>query len=245
VKRWALGWLTRAGALLRARALVLASLCLATTAIAAGLGFSLGAGQPSDIPELLVVAAVLLPAVVCQGAVSNDLRSGVALLWLQKPVDPLRFYLGRGLDVCALSLSLTLALGGAAALLGALGSGAEAGRILLLTLPTTLLWAACLGAVVVGTSAWGTQLDGVMPFFVLYLSALGALDQGLLGEATSWIGVPLEAITMLGRFLATGVAPNPGASALRVARFLLVWLAIASLGLLLTTRSPLPRGASD
>jgi hypothetical protein len=237
----AAGWEIRAVALLRARVFVVGTLCSATLLIAGALAWSLGDGQASEVPEVLLISAVLLPTVVCHGVVSGDLRSGVALLWLQKPVEPVRFYMRRGLDVCVLSLVLQLALCGAGALVATLGSGAGGGRLVLLATPMTLVWAICIGVVVVSASAWGTQLDGLVPLCLLYLTALGLLDQGLLGDLVAWIGVPLEAIATLGRGVAAGVGEGVGTSLARVARFLLLWVLFGVLGLLVTTRSPLPR----
>jgi hypothetical protein len=232
-------WEIRAFALLRARVWVVGSVWLATLVITGTLAW--GAPEVHEAAEVLHMAAVLLPTLVCHGVVAGDLRSGVALLWLQKPVDPVRFYARRGLDVCALALVLQLALCGGAASLATLGSGAEAGRILLSATPMSLLWVVCIGVVVVSTSAWGTPLDVLVPFCLLYLTMLGLLDGGLLGDVMAWIGVPLEGIATLGRFFATGVAQEVGTSAIRLTRFLLVWASFGALGLFVTTRSPLPR----
>ena len=111
-----LDWESRAVALQRARWRLLAVTAVATLAMTWLFAAAL---VPEDrgraIFQVLTFGSVLLPMIVGHGMIAGDLRSGVALLWLQKPVHPIPFFMRRALDVTLLGVTLVLALWGAGA----------------------------------------------------------------------------------------------------------------------------------
>ena len=92
----------RIAILLRCRSGPLFILALATAAVAA---LGLRSGGLEGVATGLVVA-VGVPLVLT--TVGADLRNRVALLWVQKPVNPVRFYLARFLEGALASVSLSL-----------------------------------------------------------------------------------------------------------------------------------------
>jgi hypothetical protein len=193
---------------------------------------------------VLVGAGLLFAPVVAHGAVSNDFRSGVALLWLQKPVSAVHFYLRRGLDAVSLAVLLAFVLQGSAALLVALVTTPEIGREVIRAMPLTALFTLALTTLVFAFSSWGTTLDALLGFFVFYLSGLAALDDGLLGTMGAWVGFPLESVATLGRFLSAGPTDNVWPSLGRFLGFLAIWWVVAAAGIAFKARSPLPRDSS-
>jgi hypothetical protein len=235
-----LAWEARATALFRRHAVLLGGVVLGTLVIIAVVARSRGAERPAAIPGVLGLVAVLAPAILAHGAVSTDLRSGVALLWLQKPVDPIRFYLLRGLEVLGLSVVIVLTVSGAGALLATLLAGPETGHVVMTAIPLNILFAASTSVLAFAFSAWGTSLDALLAFFVFYFSGVALAEPGLLRDVLAWVGFPLESAATITRYFSLGETENLAWSLARVLVFLTTWTLLAGLGLLVTTRSPLP-----
>jgi hypothetical protein len=233
-------WEARAAALLGRHVSLLGGVMIGAIAIVAVLART-HADRPAAIPSFLLAAGILASVILAHGAVSSDLRSGVALLWLQKPVNPVRFYLRRGLDLLGLSIVVTSALCGSAALLASFIAGAENGRTVITGLPLTILFAVSATALVLAFSAWGTSLDALLAFFVFYASGMALAEPGALQGVLTWVGFPLESIATINRWFSMGDTENLALSIVRFLVFLASWLALACLGLFVTTRSPLPR----
>lgn len=237
-------WETRVAALLEARSLLLAAVSLGAV-VFVGIASRTGNDDAAEaVATVLVGAGLLLAPVVTHGAVSSDLRSGVALLWLQKPVNAVRFYLTRGLDVVSLAVLLSVVLQGGAALLAALLTIPEVGHEVLRAMPLTVLFTCALATLVFAFSSWGTALDALLGFFVFYLSGLAVLDDGPLRMVTGWVGFPLEAVATLGRFFSTGDTASLWPSLARFTGFLAAWTCVAAIGIAFRTRSPLPHESS-
>ena len=236
-------WAYRLTALLRAKAVLLGASAVGTLATVAYLSHW-RPESPRSVLTVLGFASFLVGSLVPHGTVAHELRSGVALLWLQKPVAPLGFYGRRGLEVVSLSVLLMLALVGASALLAALLAAPETGRTILSGSPTLVLLTISLSLLVFAFSAWGTSLDAFLAFFVFYSSALTGADGGLLGETVRWVGFPLEQVAAVGGLLQREVVEDVAVLLARLGCFLLFWGGLAALGIALTTRSPLPRESS-
>jgi hypothetical protein len=237
------GFEVRAAALLRRRLSALAVLAALSLAVAAAV--LLLSGDEGRAATPLLFAAFLPPLVLAHGMVSGDLRSGVALLWLQKPVGPVRFYLGRWLDVTATVALVSLALiGVGAALAGLVLDGAAARRVFELT-PILLLWGVLVCSGVFGFSAWGTSLDSTCLLVLLIVSGVtGLMAPDLLGRI-HWLALPLDEMMAFGRD-SRGDPLRALARRESVAflRFVVVWVGVGSLGAAVTTRHPFPREAS-
>jgi hypothetical protein len=194
--------------------------------------------------EVIAYGALLMPLILGHGMISGDLRSGAAMLWLQKPVHPVLYFQARVLEVTGLALLLVLAVLGAGASITAWSVGAEAARELLAGVPTVLLVTACLCVVLFGFSGWGARTDSlfVVVFFVASVvsMAAGSWIAGWIG----WIAPPVDAFSVVGDSLAGHAQEEVGKSALLIARFILLWAAIGTVGLLVSTRSPLPKESS-
>src|SRR5690606_20026721 len=107
----------------------------------------------------LGIVGILAPLLLVHGIVAGELRSGVALLWLQKPVSPVRLYLGRAADAVGLAALLLAAFGGLLAALAAATGGPSLAADVLYNVPVAVLIGGCLGVTVYAFSAWGARLD--------------------------------------------------------------------------------------
>ena len=115
---------------------------------------SLTSGEPpllaASLVDMFSFLCLVLPLIFVSGVVSGDFREGRARLWLQKPVDPVRFYLFRFAEGLLASLVLALlALGAIWLGLAVLDQPDEASQ--LLGYPPYVLVFAC---VVFGFSSW-------------------------------------------------------------------------------------------
>ena len=233
----------RALALLRSRLVPLAAAALGEVLTAAALALALGPESGEAAGDLLLASALVVTLVLLHGVVVADVRSGVVLLWLQKPVSPVRYYLSRAAEVTACALVLVVALALATWLVVLALAGAPAARALVLVTPTGLLWSVSLAPVVFACSAWGahpdTLLGGVFFFYFTWVaSELGGV--GGWKEVGAWSGAPLEDIAALGAALSGAPVGGVAGAALAVARYVLLWTAAGTLGLVVTLRSPLP-----
>jgi hypothetical protein len=235
----------RAVALLRARWRLLAVTAGASLCTAAVFAVALEREDRLDaIAEALAVAELLLPLIVAHGMISGDFRSGVALLWLQKPISPLLFYVRRALEVTLLGVALMLALWGVGTSIAAASLGLDAGRQMLSAAPTGILFVLGVSAILFGFSAWGVQADTLLTAAFVVASTFSLLAGGILAEMLVWVALPVDAIGTLGGVLTGEDTEGARAAALHFARFLGMWAGIGCAGLLYSTRSPLPKEAS-
>ncbi|HSR40584.1 MAG TPA: hypothetical protein VLL48_00390 [Longimicrobiales bacterium] len=206
---------------------------------------------PVDVLRgVLLLGAVGLGIFLPGGVVSRDVRSGDALLWLQKPVSPTLFYLARfGESLWAHVLLVTSATG-LAALLTAVGSP-NGGLEVLRLLPLLLLAGSLASCVTFAFSGLGTRLDTALSLLFLGLgTSVAALTLaepagwGLVGSVARVAAFPVDELATLQRWLMGGEALDLGASLGRIAGFGTVWLALATLLVHVRTRKPLPRDES-
>ena len=92
-------------------------------------------GEPTllavGLGDIFAILCLALPVVFASGVVSGDFRRGMARLWLQKPIGPVRFYLSRFLEGLLVSLVCALlALGATRLAIAALGQPDEISRLL-------------------------------------------------------------------------------------------------------------------
>jgi hypothetical protein len=232
---------TRAAALLRSRA--------APIAITAGGGLLLTALltlvlEPDRAagPVGMVTASLtlLVPMIVAHGMISGDLRSGSALLWLQKPVHPVGFYLVRGVEVTALAILLLLVLSGGCALIVSLAAELPAGAEILREIPFRLLMATCLCAMVFAFSAWGVQMDTLFALVYFIVTVFSTALAGPLAQGLAWTVVPVNEMQSVSSALLGSPGEGVGRAAFVIGRFLLIWGLFGAAGLGVSTRSPIP-----
>ena len=241
----------RARARLRARTGVLGAAAAAHTVAVVAFAATLGAEAGSAVTDLVLVGGVALALVLTSGVVSGELRSGVALLWLQKPVSPLRFYLARWSEAAALVLLCGLAVSGWSALVTLGLAGPDAGREVLVAAPGVLVLALCLAAVVFACSGWGAHPDVVLAIvLVLYLVWLDVGAARGWGAAAGWepartvvgwAALPIDELERLSDFFAGHGTAGAADAAAETIGHLLFWVAVGCAGTAVTTRSPLPR----
>jgi hypothetical protein len=231
--------------LLRSRRTLLGVVVLGGLAVSGILGVAVPPGlRAESVFQVTAYAAVLVPLILGQGMISADLRSGVSLLWLQKPVDPVLFYFRRACEVTALSVALALAVWGAGACVLVASAGPEPARELLSAAPGLVLIVVCVSALTFAFSSWGTPADGLLVVVFFFASTFSLLIGGRVTAALEWIALPVEAIGAFARGVTGEPAADLGGAALEVGRFLLVWGLVGGAGLEVSTRSPLPRDAA-
>lgn len=214
----------------RTKAVVIALLAIAATQLSA-----LIAGEPAAIAAGLNTAysfiCLVLPVIFVAGVVSTDFRSGVTRLWLQKPIDPVVFYLARFAEGISVALVLSLlALGGIQLGVGALGEASLPVGDLLDALPRALV----AGAVAFGFSSWmprGSMLAAVA--FLVAASSVADTLPDLLGRPWNWLAdvvlVPVVPMSELREFL-LGESDAVWIPAARILAYSVGWTALGALG---------------
>ena len=181
-----------------------------------------------DTYSLLCLA---FPFIFMAGVVSGDFRTGVARLWLQKPVDPVRFYLCRFAERFLVALACALLTLGAIRLgTVALGAPDEVG-LLLGRLPYVLV----LACVTFGFSCWISR--GSTLVAIGFLSAGAVAHQvawpGQLGRPWNWlfeaILVPIPAIGEFRDFL-VGVSDAVWIPLAQILTYSVGWTGLGALG---------------
>jgi len=230
-------------ALLRARRAILAVACVGQLAAVVALALGLGPGAADGARQTLAVAALIVPLLLTHGVVSAELRSGVAMLWLQKPVQPVRLYLVRWVEVALLALLVVLVLAGATALLMAALSTPGSARLVLEVTPTLLLLTLCISTLVFAFSGWGAHLDSLLAvgFFFYFAILTLRFRDGWLAQATSWVAFPMDGIRVLGVAVIGDTNGGLATALFEVGRFLALWVAVGSVGVAVKARSPLAR----
>ena len=181
--------------------------------------------------DIFLYLCLGLPLVFASGVVSGDFRNGVARLWLQKPINPVRFYLSRFSEGFLVSLVCALlALGATRLGTAALGQPDKAGQ-LLGYLPYVLVFA----CVVFGFSSWISR--GSTLVAIGFLSA-GAVAQqvalpDLLGRPWNWlfeaILVPIPAMREFRDFL-VGTSDAVWIPVAQILAYSIGWTALGALG---------------
>ena len=110
-----------------------------------------GTGMGDVVRSIASTLVGVLPLVFA--GVCADLNQGVGSLWLQKPVSPVRQYLGRLAESAVAAAALPLLLVAGTALALTIGGSDEAGDVIR-SLPAVALWVTVVVSVGFGISAW-------------------------------------------------------------------------------------------
>lgn len=196
---------------------------------------NLVSGEPTLLAEsfrdIFLFLCLALPLVFASGVVSGDFRSGMARLWLQKPIEPVRFYLSRFLEGLLVSLVFALlALGATRLGTAALGQPDETSQ-LLGYLPYVLIFA----CVVFGFSCWIWRGSTLVAIGFLAAGAVarevGSID--LLGRPWNWLAeallVPIPAMRDFRDFL-VGVSDAFWIPSAQILAYSIGWTALGALG---------------
>lgn len=242
-------WAPAGRALLRERRRGLLGLVLLLGAASVLMAFRSGSWQAERVVGGILVLAAFAPGpLLVGGLVSDDLRGGAVLLWLQKPVSPLAFYLNRlalALSVAVAVVVVLLASGWAALVLAGEPKSAELLRLAPFLVPCTLL----TGLVTFTFSALGSPRDGALTFLYLLLAVPGGLmlelapasGVSLLVDAPAWLVLfPLNELQLLQIWVVDGGA-GPWSALLRVAVYGTAWLGAGILAARASVRRPFGR----
>ena len=192
-------------------------------------------GEPTLLAEsfndIFLLLCFALPLIFVSGVVAGDFRSGMARLWLQKPIEPVRFYLSRFLEGLLVSLVFALlALGATRLGTAALGQPDESSQ-LLGYLPYVLIFA----CVVFGFSSWMARGSTLVAIGFLGAGA-GARGMGLtdlLGRPWNWlfeaILVPIPALRGFRDFL-VGTSDAFWIPSAQILAYSIGWTALGALG---------------
>ena len=227
--------------LLRTKALIVTFSAIAITQLDVFIG-----RQPESFAYSLTISYTILcfalPIIFVSGVVSGDLRSGTVRLWLQKPIDPVVYYLGRFLEELSVALVLTLlALGAARLGIAALGRELVPIGELLDALPLALI----VGAMAFGFSAWLPRGSGIGTFaFVIAGLVAGESLPDLLGRPWSWLAeavfIPATALEDFRNFV-LGESDAIWIPLARIVAYSIGWTAVGALGVWYTvTKGKLP-----
>ena len=194
----------------------------------------------SDEPTLLAaglrdtfaILCLALPLIFVSGVVSGDFRSGMTRLWLQKPVEPVRFYLLRFLEGFLVSLLFALlALGATWLGLTALGEESTAPGQLLARLSYVLV-IACVTFVF---SCWMARGSTLVAIGFLAAGAV-AREMGLtdlLGRPWNWLFeallLPIPALRGFRDFV-VGMSDAVWIPLAQILAYSIGWTALGALG---------------
>jgi hypothetical protein len=187
--------------------------------------------------------SVVLVLIGAYESFGGEVRSGRALLWLQKPVSPVRHFLLRWSTSTALSLLLVTGLVALDWLVLA-GVSPVAAQALLREAPVLLLVGTAIAALVLAVSGWGGHPDAPVAVVILFLSMPLAAAGPRLG-AMEWtldlLLFPWEETVRLGEALAGSRAADRALSdAGAVVRTTTLWILIGLAGIHVRSRHPFP-----
>lgn len=162
---------------------------------------------------------------------------GGAVLWLSRPVDPLRFHFARFLEVALVAVASAVLFRCAAVAVG-LAGGWEPEAHPLLPLPADALRAVAIAAVGFGLSCWWSERGRLAAFAYFALSAAAVVQmeladarEGPWAQVVRALSLPSTAsLEEAVRFLAW----SPGGDGLAVAWFLAyvaAWLGVGAVGI--------------
>ena len=222
----------RTALLVRSRAKALALTVLAIGIIELR---SLTSGEPTRIAasfvDMFSFLCLLLPLIFVSGVVSADFRDGRARLWLQKPVDPVRFYLFRFAEGLLVSMVCALIILGATRFGTAALGHPEQTSGLLGYLPYVLI----VACVVFGFSSWMSRGSTLV---TIAFWAAGAIANelafaDLLGRPWNWlfeaILVPIPALRGFRDFVA-GMSDAVWIPLAQILAYSIGWTALGALG---------------
>ena len=185
----------------------------------------------TSLGDTFAILCLALPLIFASGVVSGDFRRGMPRLWLQKPIDPVRFYLFRFAEGLLASLVLALlALGAIWLGLAVLDQPDEASQ--LLGYPPYVLVFAC---VVFGFSSWisrGSTLVAI-GFWAAGAIANEMAFADLLGRPWNWffeaILVPIPALRGFREFV-VGTSDAFWIPSAQILAYSIGWTALGALG---------------
>ena len=196
---------------------------------------NLVSGDPTLLAEgfrdIFLFLCLVLPLIFASGGVSVDFRSGMARLWLQKPIDPMRFYLSRFSEGFLVSLVCALlALGATRLGTAALGQPDEISQLL-----GYLPYVLTVACVVFGFSSWIARGSTLVAIGFLGASAaargMGVTD--LLGRPWNWlfdaILVPIPAVRGFRDFV-VGTSDAFWIPSAQILAYGIGWTALGALG---------------
>lgn len=228
------GFAARVAVVLRgsARTLLVVLVAVAGFQLLVGGGSGMG-----DVVRSMASALVGVLPLVFAG-VCADLNQGLGSLWLQKPVSPVRLYLGRLAEFAVAAVALPLILVGGTALVLAIGGSDEASS-LIRNLPALALWVTVVVSVGFGISAWLPRVGHVATVCVMVISfavTLASFLAGVDGEPQApsravflRILPPVGVLYQLGDY-AGGATAFPVGEVAWAAVYAGVWIGIGTLG---------------
>jgi hypothetical protein len=216
---------------------------LASFAIAIGgtILVPLNGGTVDDAQGITAAAVFLLPLMLGSGLVSSDVRSGVAVLWLQKPGGAIDVYFRRWLEVTALTMVLLVVLLISTRLILSAFDPSIGSVMIVRKALSPLPLVLTLSAVLFVLSAWGVRHDGVFALVAIYASAFIPMSDVPLGKNLGWMLIPLNEIGAASDLIVGEYSGVPEHPVLIPTAYLLACIVLALVGIAVTTRSPIPK----
>lgn len=204
----------------------------------------------SDVSDLIGSAVLIVSSVgaliLTSTVVSGDFRTGAVMLWLQKPLSPVRFYLGRWMDAGVAWISLSVGFVVFVHVL-TVAIGLDAESNLLMALPVTLLTCGVVASIAFGVSPWLFR-GGSLVTVVVWISGAFLNDRipAVLGGShggVSWYGVfasPYHALFQV-REVVRGNSEVLIPSLIWITAYCLMWVGIGILGVVRAENGGLAR----
>lgn len=227
----------------RARHLAVVFAVLAVYLVRAWNGM---AGEPDRTREMVGDAAAILAYTVplVFAGTFRDMAGGVATLWLQKPIPPVRFYLIRFAETAAACAAVLLAVIVSGAVVALVGDPSFTVSGVTRTIAFALLAALSIISVGFGLSAWLPRFGGLATVAFLGLTFAAEIQTALAMTSPEpppvglvrRLLIPLWALRELGDSL-SGAAPFSFAAPAWILAYMTVWVGLGALGIRLAMGS--------
>ena len=221
---------------LHAKSTSLVVLTIVTAAMAALLAATTPESEFTRLNSNVFVLAVGVPIILTRGLISEDFRGGAIQLWIQRTVDPVRFYVTRlGEAIVGGGIIISLAALIELGLFVFLSASTVAER--LIELPSLLLLVACVSIVGFGLTAW---LNNGVAIAMLAVYITGYIERDFLisgGPFGAWtpvlqaVAFPLSALRDIDAMVAGDVTVAPLVSLTRISWFAILWLGLGVVGI--------------
>jgi hypothetical protein len=193
-------------------------------------------GRRAQCESVLATIAFFSPIVVgvlsMSGIVSDDIESGLVVMWQQKAGALRHIYVTRYLVLQSLVLAFALAVGAIIGIIGYAAGSFTVGKALRLPIGMAIL-GVLPAAIVFALSAWRARRDSAIAVIIIVASvSLGAsfaFDDSVTATVMKAIAFPIDPLQAIVEW------PRYGASLLRpfgiVIGQLVAWTAVAAIGL--------------
>lgn len=199
-----------------------------------------------DSSAYLLFAVSTISVLLATGGPASQIRSGGAMLWLQKPVHPVRFYLDRLVPRLFAAVLTALVLAAPTAVLLAVLGVEEATTQVFSTVPLLVMVALLLVALTHAVSGLGFHPEGFWALLLLIglfwlrlrlAESDGVLAFGWMEAPADFLALPVDQMEAVAKAALGRPATDVFPSLLHVTANVAFWIGLGTAGVYFRTRS--------